>query len=135
MTREFQRMVGGRVGGPAYRNCGKEQSMVSLAILDEPPAGMEGVLGLAYASGENILPRLVVFFGPLYRHAGSPRASEAVGRSIARVAAHELEHFLGQRRSHCRHGLFKASLSAYELTAADRPRWRLGSACRPHLSR
>ncbi len=117
MTKELLRLVGDRVDGPQFGNCAGGWSEIAMTILDEPPSGLEDVLALAYREGGRIQPRLVVFRGSLYRHAGRPGAGEALGRSLARVAVHEVLHFLDRRHRHCEAGLMKAKLSAHELTA------------------
>ena len=69
-TKEFLRLVGGRVDGPRFGNCTGE--WIAMTILDEPHAGLEHVMGLAYREGGRIQPRLVVFRGSLHRHSGRP---------------------------------------------------------------
>jgi hypothetical protein len=44
------------------------------------------------------------------------RREALLGRAIARVLAHELYHVLAKTRSHSKHGVARASLSAEDLT-------------------
>ncbi len=121
MAKEFRRLLGGRARGPHFGTCSDGAGTIALAIQREPPSGLEDVLGLAYREGSRIRPQLVVFHGPVFRHTGKPAAAEAVGRSIARVTAHEALHFLEQRGGHCPTGLHRPALSAHELTVSDPP--------------
>ena len=132
MTKEFVRLVGHLVDGPRFGECREQWRTVAMTIQEEPPMGLEGVLGLAYREDNRIQPQLILFHGSLYRHAGRPNAGEALGRSLARVAAHEVLHFVGQRHQHCDRGLLMSSFSAYDLTAPDL--WSLGyqRTCRTH---
>jgi hypothetical protein len=44
---------------------------------------------------------------------------EGVGRALARIAAHELNHHLRQQAGHHREGLMRAAISVRELAASD----------------
>ena len=131
VTREFHSLMGGHRTGLAFDKCTKGGSRIHLVIKDEPPNGLEGALGLARRKHDRIEPQLQVFYGSLVRYIGEPNNSEALGRAVARVAAHEAAHFLKQQPHHCERGLLQAMLSAYELLAADPAPFHFDPQCAP----
>ena len=120
MLREFTAVMGSHSMRIEFDQCATGPPRVRLAVVDEAPEGLDGVLGLAYRSREGVQPRLEVFHGPLVRYLGEPNNSGAIGRALARVAAHEAAHFLFQGGHHCRLGLMRTVIPAYELGATDR---------------
>ena len=134
VTREFHSLMGGHTTGLAFDKCNKGGSRIHLVIKDEPPNGLEGVLGLARRKRDRIEPQLQVFYGSLVRYLGEPNNSEAVGRAVARVAAHEAAHFLEQQPHHCQRGLLQAMLSADKLLAADPAPFHFDPQCAPDAS-
>ncbi len=131
MLREFRAVMHTQGARMDFGECPSNAGRVQLEILEEPPEGLEGVLGLAYRRNERIEPRLKVFYGPIVRFVGNPNSGEAVGRALARVAAHEAAHYIQQRPTHCRHGLLQSSISAQELLATSRTPFRAKIPCRP----
>ncbi len=129
MHREFQALLGGQVAGVEFASCSGSDRKVRLGVRAEPPAGLGGVLGLAYRDGDRIVPELRVYYGPVVRYLGEPNNANAVGRALARVAAHEAGHFFDQRANHCELGLMRAALPAYELQAKDRWPFRRALQC------
>ncbi len=133
-TREFHSLMGGHGAGLAFDKCTKGRLRIHLLIKDEPPNGLEGVLGLARRKRDRIEPQLQVFYGSLVRYLGEPNNAEAIGRAVARVAAHEAAHFLNQQPHHCERGLLQAMLSAYELLAAEPSPFHFEPQCAPDAS-
>lgn len=133
-TREFHSLMGGHGAGLAFDKCTKGRLRIHLLIKDEPPGGLEGVLGLARRKRDRIEPQLQVFYGSLVRYLGEPNNAEALGRAVARVAAHEAAHFLNQQPHHCERGLLQAMLSAYELLAAEPSPFHFEPQCAPDAS-
>lgn len=133
-TREFHSLMGGHGAGLAFDKCTKGRLRIHLLIKDEPPDGLEGVLGLARRKRDRIEPQLQVFYGSLVRYLGEPNNAEAIGRAVARVAAHEAAHFLNQQPHHCEQGLLQAMLSAYELLAAEPSPFHFDPQCAPDAS-
>ncbi|MCY4187048.1 MAG: hypothetical protein OXD30_01035 [Bryobacterales bacterium] len=128
--REFHALLGAQGAALSFKKCPAGGSRVDLLITDEPPRGLEGVLGLARRAGQTIEPPLQVFYdGALVRHLGRPGKAEALGRALARVAAHETAHLLQQQAAHCAHGLLQSTLPAYELLAADPAPFFLDAHC------
>ena len=83
------------------------------------------VLGLAYRSNGRILPRLEIFLDPVKR-VTRKRDWEGLGRALARVAGHELLHYLNQSASHDDGGLGSSHMAAIDLVRQDRRRLLLG---------
>ena len=130
VLREFRSLMVGQVERIAFANCATDLPRMQLAITAEAPEGLEGVLGLAHRRRDRIEPRLHVFHGPLVRYIGVPNNANAIGRALARVAAHEAAHFLEQQVDHCEFGLMRAVLPAYELAARNRWPFRRTPHCR-----
>ena len=135
VLREFQTLVGSRVARIEFERCSVDSPRMRLAIKDEPPSQFEDVLGLAYRDRDRIEPVLHVFRGPLVRYLGAPNSSEAVGRAVARVAAHEATHFLHQQAHHCERGLMRATFPPYELASQDSRPFRRFARCRAVAAR
>ena len=134
VAREFRSLMGGQGAGLTFNKCSAGRLSVHLFIKDEPPDGLDGVLGLARRKHGRIEPQLQVFYGSLVRYLGEPNGAEALGRAVARVAAHEAAHFLEQQHHHCKRGLLQAALPAYELLAADPKPFRFDPHCSPASS-
>ena len=134
VNREFRSLMGGQGAGLTFDKCSMGAPRMDLLIKDEPPNGLEGVLGLARRNRERIEPQLQVFYGSLRRYLGEPNSAEALGRALARVAAHEAAHFLTQQPHHCKRGLLQATLSAYELLTAEAAQFRSDPQCAPDAS-
>lgn len=129
MVKELQVILGGRLRGLEFERCRGGEPQIRLKIRSEAPAALRGVLGLAYRDEDRIAPELLIFYEPLVRYLGKPNNAYAVGRALARVAAHEASHFLDQRAHHCALGLMRAALPAYELSAKDSWPFRHSHRC------
>ncbi|MDE0624835.1 MAG: hypothetical protein OXH99_00415 [Bryobacterales bacterium] len=130
VVREIRLLMGRQVARIEFDGCAPDVPIMRLTISAEAPDGLEGVLGLAYRRSDRVQPILKVFHGPLVRYIGEPNNASAIGRALARVAAHEASHFLGQQTHHCRIGLMRAVLPPFELAAKDRWPFRRTSRCR-----
>ena len=119
ILREFPSVIGGRGARLAFRSCPTDSPRLQLSISREPPDHLSGILGLALRRSDRIEPSLQVFYGPLVRYLGAPNNASAIGRAVARVAAHEVAHFLDQQHHHCAKGLLRARFPAYELAARN----------------
>jgi hypothetical protein len=95
---------------------------ILLSLVDERPGVPPDALGLAHSERGLILPRLEVLVGAVLR---LTKASDrqALGRALARVAAHELLHYQRQSGDHDAHGLMQARLAPSDLLSEElRPR-------------
>lgn len=85
------------------------------------PSGRHATaLGLAYADRGRILPIIEVYVRPVERLLNKEFHAAALGRALARVAAHEILHYRLQRFTHDQAGLFKESLGQADLTNTAR---------------
>ena len=130
VVREFRLLMGRQVARIEFEECAPDGPLMRLTISAEAPEGLDGVLGLAYRRSGRVQPILKVFHGPLMRYIGEPNNAYAIGRALARVAAHEASHFLGQQTHHCRIGLMRAVLPPFELAAKDRWPFLRTARCR-----
>jgi hypothetical protein len=97
---------------------------VSVVISAHPPAQQSKALGLAYRNGDRVLPEIRVFTEPVFRILGTNASAGQFGRALARVTAHELDHYFGQRLHHEKEGLMKAAYNGLHLAAEDSNRFR-----------
>jgi hypothetical protein len=97
---------------------------VSVIISAHPPAEQAKVLGLAYRNGHRVLPKIRVFTEPVLRILGSNASAAQFGRALARVTAHELDHYFSQQLHHDEEGLMKAAYNGLHLAAEDSSRFR-----------
>lgn len=87
--------------------------------LSARPDGMsESALGAARTEGNRIVPDLLVFPAAVQELTGA-RGWERLGRAIARVAAHEVAHYLEQSPGHERSGLLRAAFPPSELASPE----------------
>jgi len=98
-------------------SCG-DKADILLTVRDSRPLIPADALGLAAREGQGIAGRLEIFLEPLLRATGAG-CWETFGRAMARVASHELLHFLDQRAGHDEDGLFAPRLSHQLLVAED----------------
>lgn len=135
MLREFHTLMGGRISRLRFAGCDGMPLRIALKVKQAPSTVLDGVLGLARIRSAHVEPRLEIYYQPMLRYLGNPNSSEAIGRALARVAAHETEHFLAQQVQHCRAGLLRSRFPAPELLAASPEPFRLCGRCRAHRRR
>ena len=97
-----------------------ETARVRISVRTHAPARYAGALGLAHMRNARVLPVIELYTANVRRLLEGQGGSARVGRALARVAFHELQHFLRQEPHHDGEGLFKATLGASELAAATR---------------
>lgn len=97
---------------------------VRLTIEAKPAPEHDGALGAARRSGDRIEPDLYVFVEPVSRLLYS-RLPYYVGKALARVASHELAHYLKQQGRHEHDGVLTAYLTPGRLMAADSSSFRV----------
>lgn len=130
MLREFREVIGSPAASLRFAGCEEGAGQVLLEIKGEPPPPLKDVLGLAHRRHGRIEPKLEIFYGPMVRYLGGPNSFLAIGRALARVAAHEAAHFLEQQSGHCGHGLLRATFPAHELLADNSEPFRRDRSCR-----
>ena len=98
---------------------GRCRSEVLTLSIERRRDGMPpSVLGAALSRGDVILPKLAVFADPVMSYTQAA-GWNVVGRALARVAAHEVRHFLDQTDGHRPHGLMQAAFHPTELRVPD----------------
>lgn len=128
--REFSELLGAQRASLEFGTCPAAGRRIQLEVQAEAPEYPVNVLGQAYRRRERIEPLLKVYYGSLVRYLGHPNNAYAIGRAVARVAAHETMHFLDQDPSHCSHGLRRSGFGAWELMASDSKPFLHGGNCR-----
>ncbi len=126
---EFQReltRIASRSGIEAtFRPC-SERSAVRLHITENGSAEEPSALGAAVRKGGRIEPDITIFAGPIAHLVGT-RLPYLHGVAMARIAAHELGHYLRQDSSHDRDGgIMSERLSGPKLIASHNFRIALG---------
>jgi hypothetical protein len=94
---------------------------VSLVISTHPPARYARALGLAHRSGSRIFPQVEIYTQPILKLLGEQSSAAQLGRALARVAAHELGHYLRQQQHHDDRGLMRASFDTTIVGQASSP--------------
>jgi hypothetical protein len=88
---------------------------ITITVRTSPPDPYPKALGLAWRSGNRILPRLEVYVNSLMRIFGGRIAPSELGRALARIVVHELLHYTRQRSDHDAAGIFNESLGPADL--------------------
>ena len=96
----------------------QEPAVIRLTVYEAGPDDAPDALGAAARRGGRIAPELRVFVGPIARLVGT-RLPYLLGVAMARVAAHELGHYLRQDAGHDGDGeIMSAGLTGPKLIAA-----------------
>jgi len=96
-----------------------ERPAISLVISAHAPARYPTALGLARRAGERVFPELHVYQEPVRKIVGQQASAVQLGRALARVAAHELGHYLLQQTHHEEKGVMRASFQTAQLASED----------------
>jgi hypothetical protein len=115
--REFQGLVGPRGVKIETEACRTDSIRVSLQR--SASGHPSDVLGGAFLTGERITPQLNVFYDRVVELIPESACWNVVGRALARVAAHEVAHFIGQDPQHADAGLLRARFSGGQLAGED----------------
>lgn len=100
----------GRAAGPGE---------IRLAIQPGTFAERPEALGLARLDNGKVAPDLAVFPDAIAARLANPASSTMLGRALARVASHEVIHYLDQSPGHHAAGLMREVFSSDELTSDD----------------
>ena len=104
--------------GVTYRPACTEEAL-RIVLLHQPPTVYSGSLGLAYRHGDRILAGLNVYFQPMVKLLGPQASATIIGRALARVAAHEVGHYIFQQTGHDDRGLMREKFHAAHLASDD----------------
>jgi hypothetical protein len=92
---------------------------IRLNILNSAPRLHGHALGIARKKAGRILPDLELYVQPVILRLGHLRVSGVVGRTLARIAAHEMVHYLDQRHDHDEAGILQPSFTIAQLAGYD----------------
>ena len=115
--KEFHLLVGARGVRLEGEACASDAIRVSLyRSAVGRPADVLGAAPLVH--GSRIAPRLEIYYDRVVALMPEAECWSIVGRALARVAAHEVAHFIDQDQNHG-DGLLQARFSGAELAADD----------------
>lgn len=115
--REFQSLAGPR--GVQLIEEGCEPDSIRLTIYQQAAGRKGDALGGARVEGSAIAPRLEVYVDRVIALLPETQCWTVIGRAMARVAAHEVAHYLDQRAEHEERGLLRERFSATDLAGED----------------
>ena len=99
-----------------FEDCGPDAIRIDFQI--ESPADEPSALGGIRQRDGVLFPEIALFVSPTAEIIGS-RLPALLGRALARVATHELGHWLSQSSAHASRGVMMERLSAAHLLAVD----------------
>jgi len=107
-------------------DCADDESAVRIALAKNLAGHPADVLGAIRIQPDGrVAPPALVFVDAVAAYSKAP-GERALGRALARVAGHELMHYLQQAADHAEHGLMQDRLSAQDLTRVSHsPSWRM----------
>ena len=100
------------------------EGSVRISLRSKPPAEETAALGAARRKEGRIVPELDLFVDAIAQVVDT-RLPGVLGRAMARVATHEIAHYLYQAGVHTDGGLLMERLGPGHLLAADRSFFRL----------
>lgn len=115
--REFQSLIG--VRGVQLVEQGCEPDSIRLSVFRQAAGRESDALGAARVEGAAIAPQLEVYLDRVVALLPESQCWNVIGRALARVAAHEVAHYLNQGAEHDEAGLLQARFSAHELAGED----------------
>jgi hypothetical protein len=120
--KEFQTLVGPRGVELAESEC--QPDAIRLSLYPRAQGHDADVLGAARLEQSKleqskIAPRLEIYLDRVVAMMPESRCWNVVGRALARVAAHEVAHFIGQDPRHAEAGLLRAQFSGSQLASED----------------
>ena len=119
---ELNRIMAASNRFAAHTACGP--GVVTIVLRIDPPSEETSALGAIRVRGGRMVPEIELFVQPTAQIVGT-RLAGVLGRALARVATHELGHWMSQSSAHADCGVMIAGLSGAHLRAADRGFFRL----------
>ncbi len=98
--------------------------IVTITLRQDPPDEETSALGGIRVRDGRLFPEIELFVSPTAQIVGT-RLPGVLGRALARVATHELGHWLNQNSLHAARGCMMERLSAGYLMAPNRGFFRL----------
>ena len=115
--REFQFLVGAR--GIRLEDEGCAADAIRISVHRNANGHPSDALGAAPIADSGIGPRLEIYFDRIVALMPETQCWNVVGRALARVAAHEVAHYIDQDESHSEAGLLQAKFSGTQLAGED----------------
>jgi hypothetical protein len=115
--REFQSLVGPR--GVELAESGCQPDAIRLSLYERGDGREADVLGAARVEGSRIAPTLEIYLDRVVALLPESNCWNTVGRALARVAAHEVAHFLDQDQRHAESGLLRSRFTGMQLASDD----------------
>ncbi len=115
--REFQSLAGPRGVQLVDGACGADS--IRLTVYREAAVHASDALGGARVEESVVTPRLEVYLDRVVAVLPETQCWTVIGRALARVAAHEVAHYLDQRVEHEERGLLRARFSGTDLAGED----------------
>jgi hypothetical protein len=119
--RAFRTELGGILAASGYpfafTDC--RPGIVTVTLRSVPPGEELSALGATRYRNGRLVPEIALFVAPVADMIGT-RLPGVLGRALARVATHELGHWLSQDGGHAERGFMRERLSAAHLMAPDR---------------
>ena len=102
-------------------DCEKDQRAIRIALAKDAVGRPPDVLGaIQVEPSGRVAPPALVFVDAVAAYSGAS-GEGALGRALARVAGHEVLHYLQQSSEHASDGLMQHKLSALDLTGHQAP--------------
>jgi len=95
------------------------EGAVRVVLSKVPPTRYAGALGLAYRQGNRVFAGLHVYLQPVLQALGPQVSAAIIGRALARVAAHEVGHYVLQQVDHDHSGLMRERFPLHHLASDD----------------
>ncbi len=122
----FRTELGGilTASGRAYTFTACRPGIPTITMREQPPDEETSALGGTRIRNGRLVPEIDLFVGSVAQLVGT-RLPAVLGRCLARVATHELGHWLNQDGRHAERGVMMGRLSAAHLLAPDNGFFRL----------
>jgi hypothetical protein len=114
---EFQQLAGAH--GVKIEGGACEPGKIRILLTKGESNHPSDVLGAAPVVTARVEPRFEIYVDRVVALLPETQCWNAVGRALARVAAHEVAHFIDQDLTHSRSGLLQAHFSGAQLAGED----------------
>ncbi len=114
---EFRSLVGSH--GVALTESACPPDAIHLALYPRAAVAETDVLGAARVEGDKVEPKLEIYLDRVVALMPESHCWDTLGRALARVAAHEVAHYIDQDQRHADTGLLRAQFSGEQLASED----------------
>ena len=125
MNVEVAELLHGRRVSFEHAPCvARSEGTIYLLLRRQGPENETDALGRAPVFNGKVLRVLDVYVQPTLGLIGRMDSSTLIGRALARVAAHEVSHFIDQDLRHSGRGLMRSTFAGSDLISEDPYRFR-----------